>query len=325
MPEGPPSEPVTLVVEAGGAHLTRQLALVEARLRDIAAAARGPVGDWAGARSPPGASGCGRCSCCSPPGGAGVDRRRTSCARRRGRARPRGDAGPRRRPRRRRSAPRPSTVVVDRRPRRRRSPPATISSPARSPSWPPTTAPPRSGSLSEASSALAAGELLQRADAWDAGVSESAISAAASSRRRACSRPRVCWASWRPAAGPCSAPSGRRRPGLPAPRRHPRRQRPGRADGQGPRHRPARRHGDAAADPRPRTRPAAGPLDPRAITTPRRPRRSAMPSPRAARSTRPAAGARDGGDGQGAVAAELPARRREALLLVADGVVERYS
>lgn len=47
MPEGPPSEPVTLVVEAGGAHLARQLALVEARLRDIADAAEGPVGGWA--------------------------------------------------------------------------------------------------------------------------------------------------------------------------------------------------------------------------------------------------------------------------------------
>ena len=47
MPEGPPSEPVTLVVEAGGAHLAHQLALVEGRLRDIAAGAPGPVGDWA--------------------------------------------------------------------------------------------------------------------------------------------------------------------------------------------------------------------------------------------------------------------------------------
>ncbi|MDX6639198.1 MAG: octaprenyl-diphosphate synthase [Solirubrobacteraceae bacterium] len=46
---GRPDEPVTLVIEAGGAHLARLLAAVEARLRDIAAAAGGPVAGWAGA------------------------------------------------------------------------------------------------------------------------------------------------------------------------------------------------------------------------------------------------------------------------------------
>jgi geranylgeranyl pyrophosphate synthase len=39
---------VTQVIEHGGAHLPRRLALVEARLRDIAAAAGGPVATWAG-------------------------------------------------------------------------------------------------------------------------------------------------------------------------------------------------------------------------------------------------------------------------------------
>src|SRR5690349_7874144 len=43
-----PSEPVTQVVDAGGAYLVRRLALVEARLRDIAAEAGDPVAGWAG-------------------------------------------------------------------------------------------------------------------------------------------------------------------------------------------------------------------------------------------------------------------------------------
>ena len=64
--------------------------------------------------------------------------------------------------------------------------------------------------LSEASSALAEGELLQRADAWNAErVRSSATCAAASSRPRACSRRRAGWARSRPAARPrSSAPSG---------------------------------------------------------------------------------------------------------------------
>jgi geranylgeranyl pyrophosphate synthase len=43
------SEPVTQVIAAGGAHLPRALAAVEARLRDVAAAAGDPVAGWAGA------------------------------------------------------------------------------------------------------------------------------------------------------------------------------------------------------------------------------------------------------------------------------------
>jgi geranylgeranyl pyrophosphate synthase len=45
----PGDDPVTLVIEAGGAGLARMLAAVEARLRDVAAAAGGPVAGWAGA------------------------------------------------------------------------------------------------------------------------------------------------------------------------------------------------------------------------------------------------------------------------------------
>jgi geranylgeranyl pyrophosphate synthase len=46
---GSPTEPVTLVVEAGGAHLARRLGAVEARLRDLAAGAGEPIAGWAGA------------------------------------------------------------------------------------------------------------------------------------------------------------------------------------------------------------------------------------------------------------------------------------
>ena len=45
--------------------------------------------------------------------------------------------------------------------------------------------------LSEASSALAEGELLQREDAWNVDVAASATCIAATLRRRACSRPRA--------------------------------------------------------------------------------------------------------------------------------------
>jgi geranylgeranyl pyrophosphate synthase len=44
-----PDEPVTLVIEAGGAHLVRRLAAIERRLREVAAQANGPVAGWAGA------------------------------------------------------------------------------------------------------------------------------------------------------------------------------------------------------------------------------------------------------------------------------------
>ena len=42
-------EPVTQVIEAGGAHLPRGLAAVERRLREVASAAGDPVAGWAGA------------------------------------------------------------------------------------------------------------------------------------------------------------------------------------------------------------------------------------------------------------------------------------
>jgi geranylgeranyl pyrophosphate synthase len=42
------SDPITQVVDAGGAHLVRRLAAVEARLREIAAEAGEPVAQWAG-------------------------------------------------------------------------------------------------------------------------------------------------------------------------------------------------------------------------------------------------------------------------------------
>ena len=140
-------------------------------------------------------------------------------------------------------------------------PPATCSSRARSPSWPPTGAPTRSASLSEASSALAEGELLQRADAWNAERVARALPAPLRAQDRAPVRGRV---PARRAGGRRRRPSELgafgRRIGLAF-------QLlddvldvsgPGGAHRQAARHRPARRHGDAAADPRPRARPGAG-------------------------------------------------------------------
>lgn len=43
------AEPLTRVVEAAGAHVPRRLAAVEARLRALAAGAGSPIADWAGA------------------------------------------------------------------------------------------------------------------------------------------------------------------------------------------------------------------------------------------------------------------------------------
>ena len=240
------------------------------------------------ARWPPAASGCGPVLVflC---GGSG---RRPGGGRRGGRAAAHGDARARRRAGRGAAAPRacprcspPGAAGPPR-------PPATCCSRAPSPSWRPPAATPRSAALSRASSALARGELMQRADAWSGAVTRSATCSAASSRPRACSPPPAAWA-------PCSATRPRdgdgagglrpaARPGVPDPRRRARRVGPGGAHRQAPRHRPARRHGHAAAHPRPRARPRAGRAGPArgGVASPRRRRRCATGSRRPARWTR---------------------------------------
>ena len=125
--------------------------------------------------------------------------------------------------------------------------------------------------LSAASSALARGELMQRADAWSERVTtarylERCELKTASLFAAACRLGALLGDS--PAA--CREPGGLRpadRPGLPDPRRRARRVGPGRAHRQAPRHRPARRHGHAAADRRPGARPRAGRDGPRELVS----------------------------------------------------------
>ena len=107
--------------------------------------------------------------------------RRRRARRGRRRARALGDAGPRRRARRRRPAPRPPDGGRRRRAAAWPPRPATCCSRARSPSWPTTAASTTVRVLSDAASALAAGELLQRADAWNGAVPRGALPASAAS------------------------------------------------------------------------------------------------------------------------------------------------
>ena len=114
--------------------------------------------------------------------------------------------------------------------------------------------------LSDASSALAAGELLQREDAYAAHVAVERYLRRCELKTAALFEAACRLGALTAAAGLGRA--GRRagrvraahRPGLSDARRRARRVRPGRAHGQVARHRPARRHGHAAADPRARAR-----------------------------------------------------------------------
>ena len=117
--------------------------------------------------------------------------------------------------------------------------------------------------LSRASSALARGELMQRADAWSDAVTleryiERCELKTASLFAAACSLGALLGD---PPAGADETLAGVRAPrgpGVPDPRRRARRVRAERAHRQAPGHRPARRHRDPAADPGPRARPRAG-------------------------------------------------------------------
>ncbi len=123
--------------------------------------------------------------------------------------------------------------------------------------------------LSGASSALAHGELLQRADAWDAaiGIDRYLLRCELKTARLFDA---ACRLGALEADGPAAelGPSARHRAGVPAARRRPGRVGPRRAHGQAPGHRPARRHGDPAAAARPERDPALAALDPRTVTTP---------------------------------------------------------
>ena len=172
------------------------------------------------------------------------------------------------------------------------------------------------------------GELMQRADAWNVGVSRERYLRALRPQDRAAVRGRLPARRARGrragrAAGAVRPPDRAR---VPAARRRARRLRPGGAHRQAPRHRPARRHGHAAADPRARARSGAGRARParRADARGRR-RRCATRSPprgrwrsrgrmrsRWSRTRRP-------------ICRSCRTAQRAALELVADGVVDRYS
>ena len=182
--------------------------------------------------------------------------------------------------------------------------------------------------LSAATSALAEGELRQRADAWDAGVTverylarcelktarlfEAACELGALEARRARLRP----------GGLRTA----HRPGLPAARRRAGRVRAPGADGQAPWHRPPRRDRDPAVHPGPGVRPRAERAGPADDPHARRRRSRLRPHRRhrrAGRRARARPGDRLRGEG-GAAPARSP-RAAEALELVADGVADRYA
>ena len=181
--------------------------------------------------------------------------------------------------------------------------------------------------LSTASSALARGELMQRADAWDENVTP----------ERYLERCRLKTASLFEASCRLGALFGGRpdlaaalgqlrragRPGVPDARRRARRLRPAGAHRQAARRRPARRHRDAAADPGAPRGPDAARLGDHG----RRGGRGVRPHRGDRRARRGAhAGARPRGRGEGGLGRlELSEERLHALSLVADGVVERYA
>ena len=118
-------------------------------------------------RSPPAASACGRCSCASPPAcpppetdGSSAPRSRSSSSTPRRSSTTTCSTAPRCAAAGRRSSPPPAAASPPR--------PATCCSRARSPSSPRTRSVDAVRMLARASSELAAGELMQRADAWNA-------------------------------------------------------------------------------------------------------------------------------------------------------------
>ena len=128
---------------------------------------RGTRGRRARTRSPRAASGCARCSCSSAAGERG--RRGRSCAAAaRSRAGAHGDARARRRARRRAAAARPPDGLREPRAAASRPRPATSSSRAPSRCSRRTASPEQVRALSDASVALARGELAQREDAYAA-------------------------------------------------------------------------------------------------------------------------------------------------------------
>ena len=163
--------PVTRVLAAAEGWLPRRMGAVETRLAELAARGRrAPVRAGRARRSPPAASGCARCWYCVCAGDEAGGRR--DPGRDRDRARPHGDAGPRRRPRRGAAATRQPDRRRPRRPRRRdrgrRS--AVLARVRRARRRRSATPPARWRCSRGASVGLAQGELAQRRDAFDLSI-----------------------------------------------------------------------------------------------------------------------------------------------------------
>ena len=323
------AEAVAAVIEAGGAHVPG----ADGPARGAARRARAPrtARCWPSTparRSPPAASGCGRCSCSWPPGRrrattTGVLRAAVAvelvhsatlvhddvldaAALRRGRPTVVAAAGRAHGDRHRRPA---VLARVRRAGRATAAPTRCACSRTPPPRWP-------------------QGELLQRADAWDVGVTRERYLQRCELKtarlfEAACRLGALEGGGAGRAARALRAPDRAR---VPAARRRARRLGPGRAHRQAPRHRPARRHGDAAADPRARARPGAGARSTCARCA--RPRQAEAVCDAIAATARWRTRARR----RSAIVAEakaelpeLPDAQRGALELVADGVVERYA
>ena len=208
-------------------------------------------------------------------------RRAAARGRRRGRARPHGDARPRRPRRRRAHASRRAGRLVGLRRRTRRSRPATTSSPARSPSSPRPATRAAVAALADACLALARGEALQRSQTHDPDTTIDAyLERCALKTGKLFEAACLLGSGGDPALG---ALRPRARDRLPDRRRHPRLRGPDPGDGEDPRHRPARGHADDAAA----ARRAAGRGRPRGAR--RRPARRRARARRGDRRPRPLA------------------------------------
>ena len=204
------AEAVAAVIEAGGAHVPELLDRLEAAPRGGRGVAR-PVLGRARRRDDLGGRQAAAAAARVRGGRAARGRRRAGCCAPRSRSsssiRPRSSTTT--------SSTARSCAAAARRWSRPRAaswrpPPATCCSRARSPSWPPTAASDEIRVLSAASSALAEGELMQRADAWNVGDVARALPRPLRPQDRAAVRGRVRAgrARGRRAGGRCWAASG---------------------------------------------------------------------------------------------------------------------
>ena len=181
--------------------------------------------------------------------------------------------------------------------------------------------------LSDASSGLARGELLQREDAWNVEVTHERYLHRCDLKTARLFQAACCLGALE---GGGQARGARRlrapdRARLPAPGRRPGRLRPRRAHGQAPRYRPAGRHRDAALDPRAGARSGArgaGPARGADAGAGRGRLRRDRADRRAGGGAAGGAGARRGREGGPAGPA---GGQRAALELVADSVADRYA